>query len=212
MPIIEERTRDVEPLSVDELLVNPEALIEEARRRQHKRRSLVALVAATAAAAGLAAYLMTSHSSTPSSATSGGGEIGKPTTLKLHLRGFGTSLPTQLDRGPCPQGRTLIQIEPSGSVVGCVRTIRKWDAADYGVKRITQTVRERYHLGGGYLITLETQTIHFARDQRHTSAVFHGRVIGGSGRYANARGTLSGGGPGINGSADWLVSLRLRYR
>jgi hypothetical protein len=202
-------------------VVDPEALLSEARRRQRKRRLVLALVVATAAAAGLAAYLLGSHSSPHSSSTGGGGEIGKPKTVQLHLRGFGTPLPTQLDEGPCPQGRTLIEIQPpviviergagsrSGSVVGCVRTIRKWDSAHYGVKRITQTVRETYHLNGGTLVTLETQTIHFARDQHHTTAVFHGHVIGGSGRYTHARGTVSGGGLSINGHADWHVALRL---
>jgi hypothetical protein len=193
-------------------VVDPEALIAEARRRQHKRRVVLALVVATAAAAGLAAYLLASHSSTHSSATSGSAGIGKPTTLQLHLRGFGTPLPTQLDQGPCPQGRTLIATKPSGSVVGCVRTIRKWDAAHYGVKRITQTARETYHLSGGTLVTLETQTIRFARDERHTTAVFRGRVIGGSGHYAHVHGTVSGGGPGINGHSNWLVSFRLNNR
>lgn len=198
----------------DELLatVDPEALIAEARRRQRKRRLVLAVIVAASAAAGLAAYLSISLSRAHSSTTNGGAEIGKPKTVQLRLRGFGTPLPTQLDQGPCPQGRTLIEIQPSGSVVGCVRTIRKWDSAHYGVKRITQTVRETYHLSRGTLVTLETQTIHFARDQHHTTAVFRGRVIGGTGRYAHARGTVVGGGPGIDGHADWLVSIRLSHR
>lgn len=194
------------------VVVDPEALIAEARRRQRKRRVVLALIVATAAATGLAAYLSISHLSTQSSATGGSAEIGKLKMLQLHLRGFGTPLPTQIDQGPCPQGRTLIEIQPSGSVVGCVLTIREWDAAHYGVKRITQKAREAYHLSGGTIVTLETQTIHFARDQRHTTADFRGRVIGGSGRYAKVHGTISGGGPGINGHADWLVSLRLSHR
>jgi hypothetical protein len=202
--LLEEKRHDEVPAVAD-----PEALIAEARRLQRKRRLVLALVVATAAAAGLAAYLLVSHSSPHSSSTAGRGEIGKPTTVQLHLRGFGTPLPTQLDEGPCPQGRTLIEIQPSGSVVGCVRTIRKWDSAHYGVKRITQTARETYHLSGGTLVTLETQTIHFARDQHHTTAVFHGHVIGGSGRYTHARGTVSGSGLGINGHADWRIALRL---
>jgi hypothetical protein len=202
--LLEEKRHDEVPAVID-----PEALLSEARRRQRERRLVLALVVATAAAAGLAAYLLGSHSSPHSSSTGGGGEIGKPTTVQLHLRGFGTPLPTQLDEGPCPQGRTLIEIQPSGSVVGCVRTIRKWDSAHYGVKRITQTARETYHLSGGTLVTLETQTIHFARDQHHTTAVFHGHVIGGSGRYTHARGTVSGSGLGINGHADWRIALRL---
>jgi hypothetical protein len=205
--LLEERRHDEVFVAFD-----PEALIAEAKRRQRKRRVVLALIIATAVAVGLAAYLSISHSNTHSSATSGSFDIGKPTTLQLHLRGFGTPLPTQLDQGPCPQGRTRIEVQPSGSVVGCVRTIRKWDVAHYGVKRITQTARETYHLSNGTLVTLETQTIHFARDQRHTTAVFRGRVIGGSGRYAHVHGAVSGGGPGIDDHSDWFVSFRLRYR
>jgi hypothetical protein len=61
MPVIEERTRAVEPPPVDEPLIDPEALIEEARRRQRRRRrlSVFALILASAIAAGtyLAAHV-----------------------------------------------------------------------------------------------------------------------------------------------------------
>jgi hypothetical protein len=198
----------------DEVLIaaDPEALIAEARRRQRKRRLLIALIAAAAAAVGIAALLILGNSSTPSSATGAGAGVGQPSTLQLHLRGFGTSLPTQIDQGPCPQGRTSIEIQPSGSVIGCVLTIRKWDAPNYGVKKITQTARETYHLTGGTIVTLETQTIHFARDQHHTTALFSGRVIGGSGRFVHARGSTVGGGPGVDGRGEWTVTLHLSYR
>lgn len=196
----------------DEVLASadPEALIAEARRRQRKRQLLIALTAAAATALGLAAVIVLWNSSTHSSPRTGGAaEIGQPTALRLHLRGFGTPLPTPIDQGPCPQGRTLIDIQPSGSATGCVLTIRKWDETHYGIKKITQTVRETYRLSGGTLITRETQTIHFARDQRHTTAVFHGTVIGGSGRYTRAQGTVTGGGPGVNGHGDWTVTMHL---
>jgi hypothetical protein len=57
MPVIEQGTRAVEPLPVDELLVNPEALIEEARRRRRRRRQLVVLALALVAAIAAGAYL-----------------------------------------------------------------------------------------------------------------------------------------------------------
>jgi hypothetical protein len=211
MTVVEEPTRVVEPPDGEPPYFDPEALIAEARRRQRKRRAALALIAAALVAGGLAVFLSLSHTSTRPPASGVAAEFDKPTTLRLRLRGFGTPLPTQIDQGPCPQGRTLIEIRPSGSVVGCVRTIRKLDASHYGVKRITQTARETYHLSRGTIRTLETQTIHFARDQRHTTAVFRGRVVGGSGRYAHARGTVTGGGPGIDGHADWLLSLRLNF-
>ncbi len=198
----------------DEVLIasDPEALIAEARRRQRKRRLLIAVIAVAAAAIGVTAFLVVGNSTTSSSETGAGAVAGKPSMLHLHLRGFGTPLPTQIDQEPCPQGRTSIEIQPSGSVIGCVLTIRKWDAPKYGVKKITQTARETYRLAGGTIVTLETQTIHFARDQHHTTAVFSGRVIGGSGRFVRARGTIEGGGPGVNGRSDWTVTLRPVYR
>jgi hypothetical protein len=181
---------------------DPEALIAEARQRQRKRRRAIVVLVAAVLSASTALYLSLADtgSHTP--------------TLQVHLRGFGTPLASEIDKGPCPQGRTLIQVRSltrtrEGTVVGCVLTIRKWDEPNYGVKRIVQTSRETYHLIGGSIVTRELQTINFARDQRRTTAIFRGRIVGGSGRYAHASGTVSGGGHGVDGSADWLVSLRL---
>jgi hypothetical protein len=57
MPIIEERTCAAEPLPADELLVNPEALIEEARRRQRRRRQLSVLPLGLVSAIAVGVYL-----------------------------------------------------------------------------------------------------------------------------------------------------------
>jgi hypothetical protein len=55
----------------------------------------------------------------------------------------------------------------------------------------------------------QTQTFVFDRDQVHARATFRGRVVGGTGRYSDARGTVSGGGPVIDGVAAWRVTMRL---
>jgi hypothetical protein len=57
MAVIEKRTRVVEPLPADEPLVDPEALIEEARRRQRRRRRLVVLALGLALTIAAGAYL-----------------------------------------------------------------------------------------------------------------------------------------------------------
>jgi hypothetical protein len=137
------------------------------------------------------------------------------TVLHLHLVGFGAPAPTTIDSGSCPQGRTSIPIESTtrrriGTARVCVLTLKKTDAPDYGVRQIVQAVSETDSLPGGTIVSRQTQTIRFARDQRHTTAIFSGRVISGTGRYAHAHGTISGGGPGFNGKADWLITLRLR--
>jgi Tol biopolymer transport system component len=136
-------------------------------------------------------------------------------TVRFHLLGFGTALPTSIDSGPCPQGRTEIAIvSTAGQRIGtahlCVRTISKLDVPGYGVKRIVQTVLERDSLPGGTIVSRQTQRILFARDQRHTVAIFRGRVVGGTGRYSHARGTVGGGGRAVDGQADWVVTVRLR--
>lgn len=202
--LLEQKRHDETLVAVD-----PEALIAEARRRQRKRRLGVALIAVAASATGVGVYFAFVHSNGASTASKNIAAIGKPFTLRLHLRGFGTPLPTQLDKGPCPQGRTLVEIAPTGSVVECVLTIGKRDAPHYGIKQISQTTRETYDLAGGTIVTLGRQTVYFARNQQHTTTVITGRVIGGTGRYAHARGALSGGGPGVGDHADWLVSLRV---
>src|SRR5438067_264295 len=108
MPAIEEPTRLVQPPPREQPHVDPEALIAEGKRRQRQRRAALALNAAAAAAGGKAANLSLTHTSTRSSATGGAAEFRKPTTLHLRLRGFATPLPTPINQGPCPQGRTLI--------------------------------------------------------------------------------------------------------
>ena len=194
--------------------VDPAALIEAARRRQRRRRRGLALVVIVLAAAAAVIYLglrgsekSTSPLPTPSPAPAA-------RTIRLHLLGFGTPLPTPIDSGPCPQGRTEIAIvSAAGARVGtatlCVLTISKLEVPGWGLRRVVQTVREVDSLPGGTVVSLQQQTFWFARDQRHTRAVFRGRVVSGSGRYRGARGTVTGGGPGLNGKADWFVSLRL---
>jgi hypothetical protein len=193
---------------------DPEALIAEARQRQRKRRRAIVVLVAAVLSASTALYLSLADTGSRTTNSGASAPASHTPTLQVHLRGFGTPLASEIDKGPCPQGRTLIQVRSltrtrEGTVVGCVLTIRKWDEPNYGVKRIVQTSRETYHLIGGSIVTRELQTINFARDQRRTTAIFRGRIVGGSGRYAHASGTVSGGGHGVDGSADWLVSLRL---
>jgi hypothetical protein len=192
-----------------------EALIEEARRRQRKRRLVLAAVLVGLVALGSLTYFGIFRSEASPSLTGRSAPVINARTLQLHLAGFGTPPPSPIDTGPCPQGRTLIAIRSAagahlGSVLGCMLTIQKTDVPNYGVRRIIQTVRETYTLPGGTIVTKETQMIRFARDQRHTTASFRGRVLRGSGRYLHRRGTVIGGGHGLNGNADWIVNIHFR--
>jgi hypothetical protein len=202
------------PVATEDLSrAETEALIEEARQRQRRRRlglaAAVVVVAGTVAAVVYEGLVGSDRSNAPASSN---GSLVSGTVLRLHLVGFGTPLPTEIDKGLCPQGRTVIRIRsgagaPIGSQSGCVLSIGKKTTSNDDIVRITQTARETYALHDGTIVSVETQTIRFAADQRHTVATFHGRVLRGTGRYAHARGTVSGGGRGFDGKADWLMNI-----
>ncbi len=135
--------------------------------------------------------------------------------MTFRIVGRGTVIPTPVDTGPCPQGRYASAIRSAaGERIGtshvCVLTISKLDLPGYGVARIEQTVLEADALPGGTIVSRQTQRFRFARDQRHTTASFVGRVVGGTSRYAHARGTVSGGGPAVEGDARYRITIRLR--
>ena len=96
-----------------------------------------------------------------------------------------------------------------GTASVCVLTIEKAEDSEGHLRRITQTVRETDSLSAGSILSRQTQLFAFSRDGRRSSAAFRGRVVGGTGRYARARGTLSGGGPTTDGVADWRITVRL---
>jgi len=176
----------------------PAFCVEEYRRLLPVQRWLLALVAA-------AALLMTAAIATAAPSAS---------STTFRLVGRGTPLPTQPDSGPCPQGRTVYAIASSsgtriGTAHGCVLTIARTDDAS-GLRRIVQTVLERDALPAGTIVSRQRQTFVFARDERRSTAVFRGRVVRGTGRYAHAAGTVSGGGPTVAGVADWRITIRRR--
>ena len=92
----------------------------------------------------------------------------------------------------------------------CVLTIRKDEDSDGHLQRIVQTVVETDSLPAGEIVSKQTQAFAFGADLRHSTAVFHGRVVRGTRRYAHARGTLSGGGHTTEGIADWRITVQLR--
>jgi hypothetical protein len=63
-------------------------------------------------------------------------------------------------------------------------------------------------LPGGSIRTRETQTFTFASPSR-SQAPFRGRIVGGTGRYRGAAGTVSGGGPGHGRVAIWTETFRV---
>jgi len=131
------------------------------------------------------------------------------TVVRVHLRGFGTPLGAS---AACPDGRTAIQILTSsgrraGLVNECVLSVRKLSKPGLDPWRIVQRANQRIPLVGGAVRTKVTQTLTFRRNG-HSESRFVGRIVGGEGRYAGLNGVISGGGPGHDGVADWLLRLR----
>jgi hypothetical protein len=89
-------------------------------------------------------------------------------------------------------------------------TIQRTDDANGNLRRIVQTVLEKDSLPGGEIVSRQKQSFLFASDKRHSMASFRGHVVHGMRRYAHAKGTVSGGGPTVDGVADWTIVIRLR--
>jgi hypothetical protein len=136
---------------------------------------------------------------------------GSGRVLRLHLAGFGVPLAATT---ACPEGQTSIPITLAtalriGTARLCVLAVRKHETGEGGIRRIVQSVLETDSLPGGTLKSVQTQTITFGSDQRHTTAIFRGRVLRGTGRFAGAHGTISGRGPGYENTAAWVTAIRL---
>ncbi|MFL5964234.1 MAG: hypothetical protein ACJ757_15220 [Gaiellaceae bacterium] len=137
-------------------------------------------------------------------------------TIVFRIVGSGQPIPTEIDAGPCPQGKwsaalyAASQDRRIGTVYGCGLTISKHDQAGYGLRWIHQTARQTYVLPGGTIQTIETQTFDFARDRHHSRATYRGRITGGTGTHAGARGTVAASGPALDGRANYRVALALR--
>jgi hypothetical protein len=140
-----------------------------------------------------------------STGASGSGSM----VVRVHLRGFGQPLGAS---AACPDGRTAIQILTSsgrraGLVSECVLSVRRLTKPGLDPWRIVQRAKQKIPLVGGAVRTTVTQTLTFRRDG-HSESRFVGRIIAGEGRYAGLTGVISGGGPGHDGVADWLLKLR----
>ena len=195
---------------------DPEALIREARRRQRRRRGAAAAFIVLLAALGIAVWqLAFAQASRTTRTTQTPRPLVTMRTLTLHLVGWGTPVEGYAPGTPCPDGVFTLPIRSStGATIGsdseCDLVDSKVDSPAGRVLRTYAILRATYRVPGGTLETREQRTFRFSRDQIHTSGLFTGRIIGGSGRYAHARGSISGGGPGGANSANWTVAFHFR--
>ena len=194
---------------------SPEVLFEEARRRQRKRRLGMALASLIALAISWPALWVVRHhhARTTAPGTSAAPVANRP--LKLHLVGWGVPSEPYTGRGSCPDGFTVIPIVSAGgarvgSLSECDKEASKLDKTNWGVRKTHAVLLGTYRLSGGSIRTREQRTFVFARDQLHTQGYFTGTIIGGTGRYVNAKGVVSGGGPSAGNRARWTVRLAFR--
>jgi hypothetical protein len=129
------------------------------------------------------------------------------TSVHIDLRGFGRTLGATPG---CPDGQTSIPIvHTNRATVECVISARKLSKVGVDPWRVIESVHAKTALADGTIRTAVTETFTFTRSGGST-ATFNGRIIGGTGRYAGASGTVSGGGVGRKGVALWHLTFDFR--
>lgn len=112
---------------------------------------------------------------------------------------------------PCQDGRTRVAIRsPGGSSSLCHLFTSKTTTSGFDPKTIVDRVIETDALPGGTIISRATYTFRFARDGLRATVSIRGVVLRGTGRYAGARGAVSGGGTQTNGRQRLTIAIRSR--
>ena len=128
--------------------------------------------------------------------------------VAFRIVGAGQPIPTQIDRGPCPQGRWSQALYAAtlprriGTVYGCGLRISKDSAPGLDPAWIHQIAREHFVLPGGSITATCDELFRFSRDLHHSHATFRCRIDGG--------GTISGGGVAVDGRSNYLLTIRRR--
>lgn len=124
--------------------------------------------------------------------------------------------PANLGRTPsCPDGITQGPIVVrSGSHVGtstiCVLRANKRDRPGYAIAAVFERVRETTMLAGGTITSRATYAFRFNRRGTTSRMTMTGRVVGGTGRFEGARGSISGHGFAAQQHPRYRFEIRLR--
>jgi hypothetical protein len=130
-------------------------------------------------------------------------QVALVTVTAFRIVGLGHSIPTELDKGPCPEGRWSAALYAAdapkriGTEYGCglftsKRSTRKLDPAS-----IHQRSRETFVLPG-HVVKATCDARFTWTDVRHSRATY---------RCTFAGGTIAGGGPALDGRADYLLRI-----
>jgi hypothetical protein len=123
----------------------------------------------------------------------------------FRIVGLGHPLPSEIDRGPCPQGRwSQALYAPStphrvGTMYGCGLAIAKGSSSRLDPAWIRQTAREDFVLPGGSITAVCAERFRWD-DVHHSRATFRCRIEGG--------GTIAGAGNAVDGRANYLLRIR----
>jgi len=132
-------------------------------------------------------------------------------TLQYRVAGEPWDLGASSD---CPDGSLRYGIETrAGKLIGtatlCVLRASKVDERGGGVT-VTERIRETDAFRDGWLATAQTQTYRVPAEGGRSKVILRGIVTGGTGRYARARGTITGAGVNTSKRLSVLVTVRLR--
>jgi hypothetical protein len=134
-----------------------------------------------------------------------------PTQVSFRIVGLGHSIPDTT--APCHEGQWSTGLYASsrpvriGTAYGCGLTISKSNDQAGDLRWIKQQARVTYILPGGTIRTIETQRFDFMKHQHHSHASAHGRIVKGTGRYAQLQGTVRVDGNAVDGRAAYRVQI-----
>jgi hypothetical protein len=126
------------------------------------------------------------------------------TTLVLHVTGPATGATTS----GCFL-RLPAHLAGGGTMTYCLKTF----AGAPGPNRaVNDSGVLTFSLPRGRIVARVSIEQRFGADGRHARQTLTGTIVGGSGAYAHARGTITGGGTDVEDAPGHIASSDLRYR
>jgi hypothetical protein len=138
--------------------------------------------------------------------STGCGGNGKRPGRELDLRVVGTS--SSLSSPHCAFFLRS-RLAGGGSMTYCLERFR---GAPGPNATVHDSGRMRFQLGRGIVAARVRVVMRFAGDGTHARQALNGRIVGGTGDFAGARGTITGGGLAVEDPPGHIASQALRYR
>jgi hypothetical protein len=104
--------------------------------------------------------------------------------------------------------RLPAHVAGGGSMVYCLKT---YDGMPGPEAILRDAGVMTFSLPRGSFTARVSVVMRFAADGKHARQTLHGRIIGGTGAYAHATGTIAGGGTTVEASPGHVTASHLRY-